>query len=388
MGVEAIKNRRSSGHHWAAKCKIDFSKEFEEKGIPLEEDLDAANLRELNALGNFFGMEGNEVQSRCDGVMSFAAAALSSTTSRAQQELSPEAACLKAKGLLWKKVHARRARLEATPESIAVGENVEQSPRAEVAETLRLPVHAWSAPDPSTSLTQSPKSPKRSPPERSRGINFSDTLTPAGTVEHSMDSELPTQVKFAKRAQERIHRPVTPRELVEARPPAPLSITDFPPIFRRAIERPQETHYSYFTRRIPEERPELRKVMQKRAECTRRVFNGRETWLSTMECEPVRVRSATEPSTPSSVGRGKGVHAGRPEPASSLSPVSPSSPDGGRGLRNKDLLGSTLSPRSAGITTRPCVSLPATPRAGSAADTGAAAAGRRRNAALNNHGKG
>lgn len=387
MGADAGKSKRGN-HHWAAKCKIDASKEFEEKGIPFVEDPDEVNLRELKDLGSFFGMQmqGDEVRSRCKGVMAFAASAISSTTSRAQGTLSPEAASLKAKGLLWKSVYARQAKPDAASEPAPTGTPVEQvPPPAEVAVVPELPISAWPASEPSTPSARRPASSRKSTErlQSKRATSLGSALLPVAVAGQSMDSsELPAQLMLARRAQERIHRPVSPRELVEARNPAPLSIADFPPIFRRAAERPQETHYAYFTRHIPEERPELRKALQRRAESTRRIVNGRELLLSAIESEPLRVRSATEPATSSSAGPSVGRSSVPPDAASSLPLVPLLSADGGRALRHKDSLGGALSPRSGATATGAGANV--TPRACSTttSDAGIGAAGRRRRAAF------
>mmetsp|Transcript_121530 Transcript_121530/g.288890 ORF Transcript_121530/g.288890 Transcript_121530/m.288890 type:complete len:158 (+) Transcript_121530:60-533(+) len=65
-----------------------------------------------------------------------------------------------------------------------------------------------------------------------------------------------------------LHRPVTPKELQRARLPSPISITDFPSIFPSS-PRSQESHYDYFSRRLPGETPEHRKAMQWKTETAR-----------------------------------------------------------------------------------------------------------------------
>ncbi|CAE8607936.1 unnamed protein product [Polarella glacialis] len=76
-------------------------------------------------------------------------------------------------------------------------------------------------------------------------------------------------------AKQRLHRPVSEWELQEARPPRSLGINDFPSIFQPQLDRPspQETHYDYFTRRLPgEQYTEHREAMRCRTETTRKTY--------------------------------------------------------------------------------------------------------------------
>lgn len=255
---------RRSTHHWASKLKLDFSKEFEEKGIPLEDRPEEVNQRELTALGSFFGIPDGE-GGRKKGVMAFAAIAIASTV---KSPVTPEAASLKAGSMLWKRLKARKGLLAAQHSSLALSPTSRSLPSSSLGDILASGGKLQSP-------TAQPCSSWRSRNSTKPFIRPGSNVMIPFDLEYKLDeNELP--IGFGQHAHERIHRPVTPRELVEACAPTPLSITDFPPIFRRAAERPQETHYAYFTRRIPEERPELRKVLERRTVCTRRQFGGRE----------------------------------------------------------------------------------------------------------------
>jgi len=84
----------------------------------------------------------------------------------------------------------------------------------------------------------------------------------------------------------RVHRPVSAKELVEARAPSPIRATDFPPIFRRPPDRMcQETHYEYFARRCPG-KDHSRQAVQRNVEATRRVYH----------CSPLPEATTTWPS--------------------------------------------------------------------------------------------
>jgi hypothetical protein len=136
---------------------------------------------------------------------------------------------------------------------------------------------------------------------------------------------VPEPAPHADEAHQRLHRPVTPRELVQATAPVPISIN---PLFKRRGEsKKQETHYDYFTRKIPGESPKYREVMQWRASTTRKVFNygtaGAETsqsWASPRRARDSSRDSGAQDGSQSPARRGN--EGGSPHP--------PQPPQGGQ----------------------------------------------------------
>ncbi|CAE7252945.1 unnamed protein product [Symbiodinium natans] len=175
----------------AAKLlKVDFSKEFESRGIPLEDSSAERDAKELRKVASFFGMDGPAVNSLM-------------------------------------------AQVEAS--------DVTDSSEAE----------------PETSLLEA-------------------TATRSDSDVCDDEEELAAAAAAAAARQRWLHRPVTPRELLKAKQPRPISINDFPSIFQRDSPRSlQETHYSYFSRRLPSENPEHRKAMAWQTETTRKCIRNR-----------------------------------------------------------------------------------------------------------------
>mmetsp|Transcript_64927 Transcript_64927/g.193541 ORF Transcript_64927/g.193541 Transcript_64927/m.193541 type:complete len:396 (-) Transcript_64927:161-1348(-) len=317
MDIAHARGRRGS-HHWAAKCKLGFAKEFGEKGIPLQESADEAGRKELLALESFFGMEEGDARETVDkGIVAFAATAFSATT---KPSVSPEAAALNVKGMLWKKIHERRTTVAvAEPTSQPSSPRTsEASPQASLGARAVLG-HPGGAPPsssrsamkvmaPGTERESLKSAPAREPwiqGSRSGGDGRNDPLqlADASSPDHEIES-CSESARFAQSAKDRIHAPVTVRELIGARPPEPLAMGDFPPLFQRNLDRPQESHYSYFSRRIPEESPELRRVMRLRATHTQRLRD---------EPPPPRlptlVRFRSEGCEPGEPGEGRGLSA-------------------------------------------------------------------------------
>uniref|UniRef100_A0A7S1LMT5 Uncharacterized protein n=1 Tax=Alexandrium catenella TaxID=2925 RepID=A0A7S1LMT5_ALECA len=277
-----ILTRRGSNshghHHWAAKCKLDFSREFEQKGIPLQDDPDERNAKDMVQLTQFFGMEEAEVQHRQSQLPI-------AWPSEEDITLGQAVAGLKAKTVLWRKVQERRALRLAELQEPAVEAPVEKAVEKAVGKVPFL----LAVPESSQPAVER---------RRTWGLSLCDALIDGGAADHSMEA-CDISGRFAKSANERIHRPVTPRDLLDARPPVQLSLGDFPPIFERNRDRPQESHYNYFSRRIPEERPELRKVMELRAQNTRRLYDGRVRALPALDGgEQVAGHALTDPCLP------------------------------------------------------------------------------------------
>ncbi|CAE7503101.1 unnamed protein product [Symbiodinium pilosum] len=179
----------------AAKLlKVDFSKEFESRNIPLEDSSTERDAKELRKVASFFGMDGHAV-------------------------------------------HSLMAQVEASDASAS--EDSEE-------EVMPVPVAA-------------------------AGTSLGD--------DDDDEEALAQQSRNYAAAMQWLHRPVTPRELLKAKQPRPISINDFPSIFQRSQrDSPrslQENHYSYFSRRLPSENPEHRKAMEWQTETTRKCIRNR-----------------------------------------------------------------------------------------------------------------
>mmetsp|Transcript_62004 Transcript_62004/g.115933 ORF Transcript_62004/g.115933 Transcript_62004/m.115933 type:complete len:185 (-) Transcript_62004:122-676(-) len=164
---------------------LDFSKEFESRGIPLEDSSAERDAKELRKVASFFGMDGLAV-------------------------------------------HSLMAQVEGSDAGEASEDELEETWEGEFREAA------------------------------------------------SSDEDAEYAAIIAAR-QKWLHRPVTPRELLNAKQPMPITIGDFPSIFQRDSPRysPQETHYDYFKRRLPSENPEHRKAMQWQTETTRKCIRNR-----------------------------------------------------------------------------------------------------------------
>jgi len=227
------------GHHWAAKCKVDFSKEFERKGIPLETTQDELNKRELNNLERFFNME------ETDGL------AEGSTD-------EPEGL----DGLTAEAVQALQG-LQGTPEECKAAEVDEMVSAAWIGRKWSSAARAGRV-----SFVEARHASRQS---RQGATSFA-TVNASDVVEIDRRSIIASG--FGGKALHRVHQPITFRELVEARAPVPMFLSDFEPITPRAEPRPQETHYEYFARRLPGERPESRLAIAWKMETTRRVIRS------------------------------------------------------------------------------------------------------------------
>lgn len=342
MGID---HKRKSGH-WAAKCKLDSSREFASKGIPFERPEGEQQQHELQELKRFFDVEDEDAPSLAVtfATMAFsslassvtAPAAFASTAPAAFASTAPAAFASTSEEERGSKTSERREgsvpeqslKLPEDSEVNAVSdtrwkwralkwkaiqnndEDVELS--SDVVPTMPSPTSPTDPPSenrffqqkPSTRDTMEKSSPstpisekKRSPatswdmanktcesqscgshsPKKDLSVSFTENDMKEIDFMSTGEDDSPRRNFFSVttgQLRKRIHRPVTTWELVEARTPQPISIGDFPPIVRRQPEheRPQESHYDYFTRKIPTESPEHRRAMQWRAETTRKSY--------------------------------------------------------------------------------------------------------------------
>eukprot|EP00439_Symbiodinium_sp_Y106_P045929 s3190_g5.t2 len=143
----------------AAKLlKVDFSKEFESRGIPLEDSSAERDAKELRKVASFFGMDGHAV-------------------------------------------HSLMAQVEGSDENGGSEE--------EMLEELEL--------------------------GKATPVLGGMAGGGGGGEDSDEDEEAVAAAAAAAAARQRwLHRPVTPRELLKAKQPQPISINDFPSIFQRA----------------------------------------------------------------------------------------------------------------------------------------------------------
>lgn len=71
--------------------------------------------------------------------------------------------------------------------------------------------------------------------------------------------------------------PPTEVELGDAKPPEPIGMDNFPPLYQRMPEKKQETHYDYFGRHLPTESPRHRQAMRLRTEVLRKSYHKTST---------------------------------------------------------------------------------------------------------------
>lgn len=227
-------------HHWAAKCKTNFSKEFEGKHIPLEKSEVETNQRELERLHNFFGCSAANTHTGMKTALTMAAVALTSIraeTSSATDDVA-EPTCSPARSAVqWRMV-------SCLPQVEGVFGCAAPSHKSDLGELV--PGETTLAVSGNAAVVVSPGTPK------------------------AQQEELEQE---RERRRERVHRPVSPWELRAAKNPVPMSRGDFPPICQRGQAPAHESHYAYFTRRTPSDRPQYRRAMQSRTETTRRVLN-------------------------------------------------------------------------------------------------------------------
>jgi len=94
------------------------------------------------------------------------------------------------------------------------------------------------------------------------------------------------------------NRPITRKEFFEARTPSPLNMEEFPRIFRRATDKPQETHYAYFNRLgLEEDAHQRRKALERRSVSQRQtmVFDGSRETSWTLSSIPTDDKSIEMP---------------------------------------------------------------------------------------------
>lgn len=207
------------------KLKFDASAQFEEKGVPMEEDHDALLETELSALENFF--------SESIGEKAEQAASRPRRESLVQMQRRGSSSYMDMRALLTGEVEPTR-----------------QDMGSKGASRRRSSMSFRSA------------TPELSATEKMRNQ--------VASVLYNEDIQLPGQAKAER--MKRIHRPVTPAELLSAQPPAPLGAV--PPLLSRAQDQPEETHYSYFRRRakVDSVNPLYRRMMAWKSEATRRAF--------------------------------------------------------------------------------------------------------------------
>lgn len=289
MGAESKKNRSShrAQHHWASKCKVDFSKEFQDKGIPLETTQSELNKRELNDLERFFNMEESEdpAQGSTGEPESLSAEAVHAlkgiqgapeeTKGAEAEDVMNDAAWLYKK---WSSA-ARHGKL-----------SVETRPPMDTQEASTSRMESTSVQRTTFSIVVDQGADSRQSALSFATFNLADVI--------QIDRRSIIANGFGGKAFQRVHQPITFRELKEARAPVPMFLSDFDPITPRAEPRPQETHYDYFARRIPGEAPENRQAKQLKMETTRRVFSPRRAEQARLRNAGTATASQSSPASP------------------------------------------------------------------------------------------
>lgn len=130
----------------------------------------------------------------------------------------------------------------------------------------------------------------------------------------SADRETP-DLPFLHHAQ-KLHMPITEEEIAAASSPAPLRLNDLPRVVtRRTSERPGSSHYDYFARRLPDESPKRRTVLQHRVASerpSRGVATPRVGVLSPLTSRRPSTTGASRDASPSGHATGKDARPGTP----------------------------------------------------------------------------
>lgn len=264
---------------------MDFSKEFEQRGIPLEPCKDEINRRELHELERFFGMNDEAVRTSIRA-MAFAGVAHEAPTLEASdaadstwaaRDAAPCAREAPEAYEAYEASEAYEARESAAPESAAREPSVPSGGTAGALEAVTLGVGT---------PVGVPSELPAVPPGTGRGVSFAASprapeCGPGGPGGLGLGPVLPrpsstgcTAAKppeLAALGRQRLRRPVTERELAEARAPVALSPDEFPPVCRRVPLH--GTHYDYFSRQLPGESPDHRQAMRCRTAVARRFYN-------------------------------------------------------------------------------------------------------------------
>mmetsp|Transcript_69299 Transcript_69299/g.122667 ORF Transcript_69299/g.122667 Transcript_69299/m.122667 type:complete len:239 (+) Transcript_69299:96-812(+) len=204
--------------------KVDYTQEFEARGIPLEASQADAGAKELKMLGNFFNMDESVVHDMRRKTVNDGFFNLKASSLQQDDDVQDE--------------------MTATCEAFFSLTTLQEQ-----AEPTKVP-HPMPI----------------------------DDAHSAWSLDHSKSPQLPsveTTQKEWSEAKRRLHRPLTVREWKEATHPVPIAINDFPSIFEKDLGSrggPQETHYDYFMRRLPTENPEYRMARRYLTENVRKNF--------------------------------------------------------------------------------------------------------------------
>lgn len=303
---------KKSHHHWASKCKVDFTMEFEQRCIPLEPTTEEER-KEMHKLECFFHMTESEMKHSVSNAIANAARAfveagrLARTSSEGvpeEEDKAPRAAKLAAGQ--WRMM----TEVPLSPPGSAHGREGKRSPRlsakSDLAQALSQPPAAASkGPQKPVGITGSALSepvpagsigaplPVPLPVmvagravvgDRAKvrdwlGMSLSELEDAFDSRSHDRarpwkaagsDSEKDEERKKVTQVQQHIHRPISPWELRETSIPAPLSVL---PLCQRPPSRRQESHYDYFNRKIPGENPYQRKAQQGKTDTTRKIYH-------------------------------------------------------------------------------------------------------------------
>eukprot|EP00929_Paragymnodinium_shiwhaense_P001479 TRINITY_DN101700_c0_g1_i1.p1 TRINITY_DN101700_c0_g1~~TRINITY_DN101700_c0_g1_i1.p1 ORF type:complete len:291 (+),score=52.06 TRINITY_DN101700_c0_g1_i1:87-959(+) len=198
------------------KIKMTAAEDFAGKDVPMEEDTRDTLQLEIEALANFFSPEkGREAEAK----------------------------------ICEKQTAAYKMQRRCSRESLSVGRTSEDLMEAHLPQGF------------------SPSNARRA-----SNVNInrrSSFRTQVATVLYTDDFEVPGAEKLARL--KHVHRPVTPAELLDAKPPAPIGAV--PPLLERQ-DQPDETHYSYFSRKNPFDsvNPLYRRMMAWKSEVIKKTF--------------------------------------------------------------------------------------------------------------------
>mmetsp|Transcript_73131 Transcript_73131/g.192906 ORF Transcript_73131/g.192906 Transcript_73131/m.192906 type:complete len:265 (+) Transcript_73131:3-797(+) len=252
--------QRSSIERQTTKNKFRNAEKHEQKNLPvLGSSAEACFLRELQELESFFGMDDEQMNQSVhemfqkqlptkDALDSARPSLEMGKVSNKATELAVDSLASTASSTMGRKMHGDAQAGHPTDAFASSGTSVS------------MPSVSSSAHNRSSSSWHRAS--------HARSFSLSVAKEALATI-----SNVGAQAVDDKAAQKRMHRPVTPSELVEASKPRPISV---PPIFPKMSDRPRESHYSYFTRKIPGERPDHRRVMWGRAAGTRKVYHFNE----------------------------------------------------------------------------------------------------------------
>lgn len=282
MSRAAAAPRRSRADA-ATTFRRSAAKDDEQKVLPvLGNSADSPLLKELHELESFFGMSDEQVS---QSVLEMFARELPPKVELARlvkQERSEEEQNLQT----IRGSHSERK----TEDVLRLSQHGLSSPSGGTGRKLQLDSaqgqieHSGDSPPPPVSPTsadgRSPcSSPNRSmqatgmPWNRARAVNARDFSLGVASAALEQIASAGTQMLDVKAAKNRVHRPVTPLELAEASKPRAIAV---PPIFQRLPDSGRESHYAFFARKIPGERPDHRRIMWGRAACARKVYHFNE----------------------------------------------------------------------------------------------------------------